>query len=285
MKSHTPELVALLNSSTQFLMADLFTIRLISGTVVRQTSADISITHQGFTYSHQGPLIKRGRVRTVLGLEVDTLDLTVMANSTHLLDGKPFVSAALSGTLDGASVVLERAFLSDWSLPPVGAVLLFSGRVSDTSGTRSAVRVIVKSDLELLNIKLPRNIYQASCLNTVYDASCAANKAALTIAGNVTGVNGTGQWLQSDCNETSGWFDQGVIEFTSGANAGTRRTVKAYTSGQFWFALPLINPPQVGDTFTAFPGCDKTKATCQGKFNNLPQFRGFPYIPIPETAT
>lgn len=288
MKSHTPELIALLNSSTQFLMADLYTITLASNTVLRYTSADISITHGGNTFSARGPLIRRGQVRTVLGLEVDTLDITVMASPTnddHLLDGQPFIPAALKGALDGASVLLQRAFLTDWAQPPVGAVVLFSGRASDMSGKRTELNGDIKSDLELLNTKLPRNLYQASCLHTLYDTGCAANKAALTVSGSVTGNNGTGQWMQSSLSVTSGWFDQGVITFTTGPNAGQRRTVKAYASGQFWFALPLPQVPMVGDAFTVYPGCDKTQATCQGKFNNLPRFRGFPYIPIPETTT
>ncbi len=288
MKSHTPELIALLNSSTQFLMADLYTITLASGTVLHYTGADIDITHAGNTFSARGPLIRRGQVRTVLGLEVDTLDITIMASATnddHLLDGQPFIPAALKGALDGASVLLQRAFLTDWASPPVGAVVLFSGRASDMSGKRTELNGDIKSDLELLNTKLPRNLYQASCLHTLYDTGCTANKAALTVSGSVTGNNGTGQWMQSGLSTAAGWFDQGVITFTTGFNAGQRRTVKAYASGQFWFALPLPHVPTVGDAFTVYPGCDKTQVTCQGKFNNLPRFRGFPYIPIPETTT
>lgn len=285
MKTASPELVALLNSSAQFIMADLFTLTLPSGTVLRYTNADVNITTGGTTFNARGPLIRRGKVRTVLGLEVDTLDLTVMADATHTIDGVPFVAAALSGALDGATVLLQRAFLTAWTEPPVGAVVLFSGRVSDVSGSRTEVRIVVKSDIELLNIKLPRNLYQASCLHTVYDAGCAVNKAAFTVGGSVTGTNGTGQWLQSNCGNGAGWFDQGVITFTSGVNAGVKRTVKAYASGQFWFALPLPKAPAVGDSFTVFPGCDKTKSICQGKFNNVARFRGFPFVPIPETAT
>lgn len=286
MKTASAPLITLLNSSAQFLMADLFTLTLPSGTVLRYTSADLDITTGGNTYSARGPLIKRGKVRVVLGLEVDTLELKIMADSSHTLDGVPFVAAALSGGLDGATVLLQRAFLSTWQDAPTGTVVLFRGRVSDVSGSRTEVRVIVKSELELLNIKLPRNLYQASCLHTVYDANCAANKAARTVGGIVTANNGTGQWLLSNLDSYGGsWFDQGVISFTSGPNAGLKRTVKAFTAGNFWFALPLPNVPQVGNTFTVFPGCDKTMASCSAKFDNLPRFRGFPFIPIPETAT
>lgn len=283
MKTATSALIALLNGSDQFLMVDLFTITLASGTVARYTTADVDITHGGHVFSSRGTLLKRGTVRSVIGLEVDTLDMRVFADASHLLEGRPFVACAMSGSLDGATVLLERAFLSAWTSPPVGSVTLFSGRVSDVSGSRTEVKVVAKSDIELLNIKLPRNIYQASCLNTVYDPSCAASKSAKTVSGTVTG--GTTHSITSARSESAGWFEQGVLAFTSGDNAGVFRTVKSYADGVFGFALPLPHVPNIGDAFSVFPGCDKTQSTCASKFNNVIHFRGFPYIPVPETAT
>ena len=67
--------------------------------------------------------------------------------------------------------------------------------------------------------------------------------------------------------------------------SGISRTVKSYAGGQFVFILPLPYDPTVGDTFSVYPGCDKTQAVCQSKFNNVARFRGFPFIPVPETTT
>jgi len=39
--------------------------------------------------------------------------------------------------------------------------------------------------------------------------------------------------------------------------------------------------PEVGNTVKAAAGCDKRASTCKTKFNNLPNFRGFPTIPKP----
>ena len=47
---------------------------------------------------------------------------------------------------------------------------------------------------------------------------------------------------------------------------------------------PLQSTPAPGDTFTVYYGCDHTPGTCQSKFNNLANFRGFPYIPPPQMA-
>jgi uncharacterized phage protein (TIGR02218 family) len=47
---------------------------------------------------------------------------------------------------------------------------------------------------------------------------------------------------------------------------------------------PLQSLPATGDTFTVYQGCDHTPGTCSSKFNNLPNFRGFPYVPPPQMA-
>ena len=47
---------------------------------------------------------------------------------------------------------------------------------------------------------------------------------------------------------------------------------------------PLPFAPSPGDAFTVYAGCDHTQGTCQGRFNNLANFRGFPYVPPPELA-
>lgn len=36
---------------------------------------------------------------------------------------------------------------------------------------------------------------------------------------------------------------------------------------------------QTGDAFHVSPGCDKSFATCRGRFGNGVNFRGFPHIP------
>jgi uncharacterized phage protein (TIGR02218 family) len=43
--------------------------------------------------------------------------------------------------------------------------------------------------------------------------------------------------------------------------------------------LPTSFPIAVGDTFSISAGCDKSKDTCQAKFANIANFRGFPFVP------
>jgi uncharacterized phage protein (TIGR02218 family) len=78
---------------------------------------------------------------------------------------------------------------------------------------------------------------------------------------------------------------QGSITFTSGVNAGVTANVNNVAAGTaLGLGYPLQSVPSPGDTFTVYYGCDHTPGTCQSKFNNLVNFRGFPYVPPPQMA-
>ena len=284
MKTATRELIDLLHGSDEFLMADLFRITLSNGQILRHTNADMPVVWDGQTYEAHKLIIKRGATRVAVGLDVDSNTLEIAAEPDYRLEGLQWSEAALGGALDGARVVIERIFFSDWATP-VGAVVIFSGRVSDVSGSRSAVKVDVKSDIELLNVSSPRNIYQAGCMRTLYDGGCKVNREKFTVNGRVTANSTTGTELACNLTQADGWFNQGVIKFTSGRNAGLSRTVKEHKNGRLSFALRLPFPPQSGDVFKIYPGCDKRQETCGKKFNNIVHFRGFPYIPAADTIT
>lgn len=281
MKTTSGPLLTLLNTSTQFLMADLFEIVTASGTSY-YTDADRDITYNGHVYSSAGPLMSRTGTRTAVGLETTTLTVTVYASTTQLLEGLPFVNAAISGALDNARLVVYRAFMSSWTAAPTGALLMFSGRVSNVRGSRMKVIIEVKSDVEILTTKMPRNIYQPPCVNTLYDSACGVLRSAFSQA--ITATGGTINSINSANGSAASYFNQGTVLCLTGPNAGIKRTVKTFSGGAFTFALAWPFANAAGNTYTALPGCDKLQATCSSKFSNLTHFRGYPYIPAPEVA-
>jgi len=78
---------------------------------------------------------------------------------------------------------------------------------------------------------------------------------------------------------SAGYFDYGLITFTSGANVGLSMEIKSYVPGQFVLQLPLPYAAEAGDEYTAVAGCNKSRATCRDTFDNLINFRGEPDIP------
>lgn len=77
----------------------------------------------------------------------------------------------------------------------------------------------------------------------------------------------------------SGYFDGGIITFTSGDNDGLSGEVKCYVPGQITLHLPMPYTVAIGDTYSIVAGCDKQYTTCRDRFSNLANFRGEPYLP------
>jgi len=292
MKTASIELTVLLRDSDQFLMADCFTFTLRDGAVLRYTTADVPVTIAGLSFAADGPMVSGLKYKIAVGLDVDEQDITIIARPSDLVGAIPFLQAMRLGVLDGATIQRERAFLTDWGQPATGSVILFHGRVStiDKIG-RSQAQLKVKSELVLLDIDMPRNIYQASCLHTLGDAGCGISLADFTVTGTVSGgstvsvLNWSGQ--DSD-NARNGYYEQGTLAFTGGDNDGVSVTVKATDNGTGSLTLvyPLDEQPGSGDSFTLCAGCDHTTGAggC-AKFNNLARFRGYPFVPPPEFAS
>jgi uncharacterized phage protein (TIGR02218 family) len=290
MKPTSSALIAYLNAArgnpdVPLLMADAFGFTLRSGLTLCYTNVDVTFSYDGNTYLANSILIDGLKYRAAVGLEVDRQQITVAARSTDsVTTGAPFLQALRDGSFDGAEIVRYRIFFSDRiGGTAIGSVLLFKGRlgVIDEIG-RTSAKLTVNSDLVLLDIDMPRNVYQPTCLHTLYDSGCALVKNAFGTGGTV----GTGSTASTiNWAGANGNFQQGSITFTSGVNAGVTATVGSVAAGASLTLLyPLESPPAAGDGFTVYYGCDHTPGTCQSKFNNLANFRGFPYVPPPQMA-
>ncbi len=77
------------------------------------------------------------------------------------------------------------------------------------------------------------------------------------------------------------FYNEGQVKWTSGDNSGRAMEIKDWinSSRTIKLYLPMPRAVQVGDTFEALPGCDKTIAVCQAKFLNALNHRGQPFIP------
>ena len=285
MKNASPALLALL-ATGKFVRADIWTITLNGGVVIRWTGHDQPITWAGNTFA-KGPAIDRNSISEKVGVEVATLDMTITARPEDLINGAPIIPFIKYHGLDGASIKLERAYAPDWSSPITGTVIRFAGKVTSIKSVKGAqAKVTVSSWLVLLNTSSPRNLFQGGCLRTLYDANCGLSPSNFSQAGTVSS-GGSGQTgsFGSGVTNTSGYFAQGRVVFTSGANAGQSRTIKSFDgAGNFVLVKPLPVPCAAGDAFTVYAGCDLSMATCASKFNNLGRFKGTPFVPVPTTA-
>jgi uncharacterized phage protein (TIGR02218 family) len=293
MKTITPAMQALFNQRRWY-TAKLFTFTLADGTVLHYCSGDQDLTVGGITYAcggTTGPYFekadKRAKTHRAIGTSVDKMVFDVIPGSATV-EGFAFLVAVRFGLFDGADFAYQRIAMGAPGDASAGAVLMFGGRVAQVDYSNSAAQFTIASYLELLNIELPRNVYQAGCLNTLFDASCTLSAAAFASTGTVAAAGGGAsfQIAGAAAGQAAGYFNLGKIQFTSGQNAGVWRAVQSHTSGPATVNVfpPFGSVPQPGDAFAAYPGCDKQLSTCINKFNNRRNFRGFPDTPQVETA-
>jgi uncharacterized phage protein (TIGR02218 family) len=286
-KPASPALIALLSSGEQFIMADLYTFTLIGGAVIlRYSSAPTPIVANGYLFA-VGPKFERSKTKVVIGTQVDELDIKIYPETTNLVGSMPFLQAAWQGQFDGALLQLERAFLGaaggGYGDTSAGTVILFSGRISDMDCSRTGVEMKCRSHLELLNIQMPRRLWQSSCTHVFGDAMCLFNRSSL--AATFSAAGGSTTTVIQGAPTTTTPYAQGTIIAVTGGNAGYSRTISNFVSGgAVTVKLAFLSPVVAGDQFQLLPGCDRTLATCTNIFNNAIHFGGFPYIPTPETA-
>lgn len=273
------------NPDAPLLMADAFTFTLRSGLILCYTNVDVTFSYGGNTYFANSVRVDGLKYRAAVGLEVDRQQITVVALATDTVTGgAPFLQALRDGTFDGCEIERDRVFFSDViGGIAIGSATLFKGRLGNIDEIgRTGAKLTVNSDLVLLDIDMPRNVYQPTCLHTLYDSGCTLVKNAFGTNGTV-GTGSTASvinWSGASANH-----QQGSITFTTGVNAGATATVGSVAAGRALTLLyPLESMPAAGDGFTVYYGCDHTPGTCRSKFNNFANFRGFPYVPPPQMA-
>lgn len=307
-------LLAFLAAKPQLVFfADLYTINLAGGVnggdPLLWTTADSAITipygSGSVTYACDEVLVDQLNQKAVghwkVGLDVDTWQVLTTPNGLAATIGdEPYLSAVRAGALDGAEILVDRVFFNPLpsGLPvrptnPLGSstlkgvVNIFTGRVANVDFGRSNAPITALSHLQLLDINMPHNLFQAGCRWTLFSSRCGISRDDFVVHGSLNG-NGSTNFIPWNTSVPggSGTYALGYIVMTSGANEGFSRMIRSWTPGSpgsFTLLSPFPYPVLSGDTFDAYPGCDKQKPTC-GRFNNMPHYGGMPDIPAPEAA-
>jgi uncharacterized phage protein (TIGR02218 family) len=289
MRSTTTQLRDFLAAGRDASTADLWTFSLASGTVLRYTSADRFIPWDGNTFA-LGPLLTRTKIRWSLGLDVDQVSLTITPRPADMIGSTPLGKALRRGDFDWAGVRLARAYGVNGDGTISGGVIdgYFTGRMGPVDSDGFDFATTIYSPLRDLDAPFPRNVVQAQCANQLFDGVCALNAASWRSTGAVVGsIAANGSSFTTGLSQAAGYFDLGRFRWLTGANAGRTQSVRNHwmPNGVLKFSQGWPETVAVSDTFEVFAGCSKTQATCSTKFNNVARFRGFPYVPAPETTT
>lgn len=205
-----------------------------------------------------------------INLAVDNLDVIGLLDSTTITE-----QDLQAGLWDYADIEIFQVNYQDLSQ---GTLKLCKGNLGEIKLGRQQFT----AELRGLAQKLQQTIgevYSPSCRAQLGDVRCTVDLTPFTVTGTVTSVADAHQFADSSRTEADDYFKGGVIKFTSGDNEDINMEIKSYTSDQFTLQLPMPYVVQIGDTYTAIAGCQKRISDCIGKFSNVVNFRGEPYVP------
>jgi uncharacterized phage protein (TIGR02218 family) len=215
-------------------------------------------------------------IRSSVGLAVDNLEVASALSSDHLSE-----AALAAGDFDEAAIEIFRV---DWTLPEA-RVLMRAGSLGEVRRAGSGFSAEVRGLAHYLGQPKGR-IFQRSCDADLGDARCGVGLTdpAFRGAGSVLAASTDRLFATTALAAfADGWFTRGLVTFTGGANAGRSGEVKRHARQGATATIELWQAPgapiAAGDSFVVTAGCDKQLATCQAKFANAVNFRGFPHMP------
>jgi uncharacterized phage protein (TIGR02218 family) len=216
-------------------------------------------------------------IRAGSDLAVDAQDAEGALRSDRITE-----TDILDGRWDNAAVEVWRV---NWEAPGQ-RVLMRRGNLGQIRRGRVAFVAEVRSLAHYLNQSVGRT-FQFHCDAELGDGRCGVDleASAFSDTSSVAGVAGDRGFVAAAglASSAAGWFDLGLIEWTSGANAGRPAEIACHSKDGGIVRIDLfeapVRPLAVSDDFTIRAGCDKRFATCRVKFANAVNFRGFPAMP------
>jgi uncharacterized phage protein (TIGR02218 family) len=274
MKTFSPALAAHLQSGATT-VCTCWRLTRSDGAVLGFTDHDCAIAFGGVSHEPESGLDASAAVANA-GLPVGGLDVTGAFASEKITEAD-----LEAGLYDNVRV---EAWLVNWAVP-AQRHLMRKGSIGEVRRAGNSFTAEIRSLSHALDQPRGR-IFRATCDADLGDQRCTIDLAgaAWTASATVITTDGFARLSASAPGDRpTGFFDQGVLIFTSGANAGRKSEVLRHVRDddgdhiELWQAM--VEAIVVGDGFTISAGCDKRFSTCRDRFDNAVNFRGFPKMP------
>ena len=236
------------------------------GVAIGLTAHDRALTINGMVY-RAAPGMTPSAVTRNAALDADSMDVTGALTGAAISEGD-----LLAGRWDGARVSL---FATDWTDP--------GEQISLGEGTIGAVETrggTLTAELRGVAARLEQPVVEETspeCRAELGDARCRVAMAGRRRFVVVTAMDGAVLTLDA-AEPLANAYGGGRLRWFDGMNSGLEDAI-AMSDGT---AVTLRRVPRfdgVGARVELIEGCDKSIATCAGRFANAVNFRGEPYLP------
>ena len=189
--------------------------------------------------------------------------------------------ALASGVFDGARVYVFR---TNYLNPVEDEEPVAAGFFGKVVLEDDKYRIEGMGLVDALNQSVGRAI-MPGCDRVFGDSRCGISLASVQVTGVLTSVTNAATVRDAARTEAADWFGSGVLEYTSGPNAGLRPLGirSSAADGTIVTFDPAYHQPQIGDAYRLTPGCRKRREDCRDKWSNIVNFGGFPDQPTSST--
>jgi uncharacterized phage protein (TIGR02218 family) len=233
------------------------------------TSHDRDLELDGLVY-RSAPGMLPSAVSVSDGFDSSTLDVSGALTSDAISEAD-----LGAGRWDRAAVSL---FMVNWEDPGGARLKLARGELGDVGVKGNGFEAELRGPAALLERPVVEQT-SPECRAELGDRRCRVDMAGRVRATRVTATPAEGVVIVADAPAGSGACAFGRLRWIGGANSGLESAVAASEGVE----LVLQEPPPfaiaAGDLVELSEGCDKSFATCRGRFANAENFRGEPHLP------
>jgi uncharacterized phage protein (TIGR02218 family) len=232
----------------------------------RYTSRETEVVYDTNTYVPE--TISHGSISNSGDMTKDRLDINFPITNDSARD------LMIGNSEQPSSITVLRGHSTDDDFQ---FIVYWKGRVVNVVANNATVKMECESIFTSLRRYGLRARYQKTCRHNLYSEGCGVDKEDFKVEGEVSALNDLVLTIAEAEDFDDGYFTGGYINF----NGVTRRIV-AHQEDQVTIAraLEALKDATLPAAIDLYPGCDKLRTTCNNKFDNLPNFGGFPWIPI-----
>lgn len=209
--------------------------------------------------------IKMGEVRLTEQLAKNDLELQFPITDS-------FAQQLLSDMANNViTVTVFRGHIND---PANEFITYWLGRISGSKVDKSTITIVCNSIFTSIRRSCVMRRYQPLCPHMLYKDGCNVDKELYDVSGTVDTVSGVTAQVSQAAGYQDGYFSAGMLEDT----AGKLHFIIDHVGDTLTFQKPVVNL-SVSDAIRLFPGCDRTRDTCNSRFSNILNHGGFPAMP------
>ena len=236
------------------------------------TGHDRDLVVDGLSYA-AAPGMVPSAVTRAEGFAVETLDVGGALTHDRISDAD-----LAAGRWDGAAV---RLFAVDWGDPDAMPVPLAQGEIGDVSARDGAFLAELWGATALLERPVVEQT-SPECRAVLGDRRCRVDMAGRSVVARIVAVEDGQVVIVDQAGDADGVVDRhggGRMRWLDGAGSGLSVGIVRSNGARIWLRDAPRFGIAAGNRVELTEGCDRSLATCAGRFGNAANFRGEPHLP------